>query len=219
MELRENMRIVQELVPGKQITLCHIIANPDDVLYFFVGENDLDIIAKGLVVFNVIDACETVNGFAEGGAEIRLFKAGIGENALFVHQIGVKEQVADLVGGEGELNVKLFAGSRKCLKNSCKAVAAENGENDAHIFAAESCFGVCGDLVDVGVVGLSAGNDCLGNSYDIALFNGKSFIIGGLEKIFGNETDKIISGAEDGHNDTSCCNTGVTHCVFPTFHG
>ena len=37
MELRENMRIVQELVPGKQITLCHIIANPDDVLYTKLG--------------------------------------------------------------------------------------------------------------------------------------------------------------------------------------
>lgn len=31
------MRIVQELVPGKQITLCHIIANPDDVLYTKLG--------------------------------------------------------------------------------------------------------------------------------------------------------------------------------------
>lgn len=37
MELKENMRIVQELVPGKQITLCHIIANPDDVLYVKLG--------------------------------------------------------------------------------------------------------------------------------------------------------------------------------------
>ena len=37
MALRENMRIVQELVPGKQITLCHIIANPDDVLYTKLG--------------------------------------------------------------------------------------------------------------------------------------------------------------------------------------
>ena len=37
MEIRENMRIVQELVPGKQITLCHIIANPDDVLYTKLG--------------------------------------------------------------------------------------------------------------------------------------------------------------------------------------
>ena len=37
MELKENMRIVQELVPGKQITLCHIIANPDDVLFTKLG--------------------------------------------------------------------------------------------------------------------------------------------------------------------------------------
>ena len=37
MEIRENMRIVQELVPGKQITLCHIIANPDNVLYTKLG--------------------------------------------------------------------------------------------------------------------------------------------------------------------------------------
>lgn len=30
-------RIIQELVPGKQITLAHIIANPDPVLYTKLG--------------------------------------------------------------------------------------------------------------------------------------------------------------------------------------
>lgn len=30
-------RIIQELVPGKQITLAHIIANPDPVLYVKLG--------------------------------------------------------------------------------------------------------------------------------------------------------------------------------------
>ena len=35
MELKDKMRIVQELVPGKQITLCHIIAN--EVLYTKLG--------------------------------------------------------------------------------------------------------------------------------------------------------------------------------------
>ena len=29
----EKQRIIQELVPGKQITLAHIIANPDEILY------------------------------------------------------------------------------------------------------------------------------------------------------------------------------------------
>ena len=33
LSLRDKMRIVQEIVPGKQITLAHIIANPDEVLY------------------------------------------------------------------------------------------------------------------------------------------------------------------------------------------
>ena len=33
----DKVRIVQELVPGKQITLAHIIANPDDILYYKLG--------------------------------------------------------------------------------------------------------------------------------------------------------------------------------------
>ena len=34
-----KQRIVQELVPGKQITLAHIIANPDSILYRKLGLN------------------------------------------------------------------------------------------------------------------------------------------------------------------------------------
>lgn len=37
MSVQEKMRIVQELVPGKQITLAHIIANPDKILYRKLG--------------------------------------------------------------------------------------------------------------------------------------------------------------------------------------
>ena len=32
-----KQRIIQELVPGKQITLAHIIANPDEILYKKLG--------------------------------------------------------------------------------------------------------------------------------------------------------------------------------------
>lgn len=35
--LQDKLRIVQELVPGKQITIAHIIANPDDILYKKLG--------------------------------------------------------------------------------------------------------------------------------------------------------------------------------------
>ena len=33
----DKARIIQEIVPGKQITLAHIIANPDGVLYYKLG--------------------------------------------------------------------------------------------------------------------------------------------------------------------------------------
>ncbi len=34
---KNKTRIIQELVPGKQITLAHVIANPDPVLYIKLG--------------------------------------------------------------------------------------------------------------------------------------------------------------------------------------
>ena len=37
MNMQDKMRIVQELVPGRQITLAHIIANPDPILYQKLG--------------------------------------------------------------------------------------------------------------------------------------------------------------------------------------
>ena len=36
-DIKDKMRIIQELVPGKQITLAHIIANPDKILYRKLG--------------------------------------------------------------------------------------------------------------------------------------------------------------------------------------
>lgn len=34
-----KMRIIQELVPGKQVTLAHIIAGPDEIIYQKLGLN------------------------------------------------------------------------------------------------------------------------------------------------------------------------------------
>ena len=39
----DKLRIIQELVPGKQITLAHIIASPDEIVYQKLGLNpDID---------------------------------------------------------------------------------------------------------------------------------------------------------------------------------
>lgn len=37
LELQDKMRIIQEIVPGRQVTLAHIIANPDEILYQKLG--------------------------------------------------------------------------------------------------------------------------------------------------------------------------------------
>ncbi|HHV51164.1 MAG TPA: BMC domain-containing protein [Candidatus Avimonas sp.] len=42
-------RIIQELVPGKQITLAHIIANPDPDLYLKVGLDPADGNSRGAI--------------------------------------------------------------------------------------------------------------------------------------------------------------------------
>ena len=41
-ELDEKKRIIQEFVPGKQVTLCHVIASPDDTLYAKLGLIDAE---------------------------------------------------------------------------------------------------------------------------------------------------------------------------------
>lgn len=40
---KDKLRIIQEIVPGKQITLAHIIAGPDKIIYKKLGLNpDID---------------------------------------------------------------------------------------------------------------------------------------------------------------------------------
>ena len=59
MELREKMRIVQELVPGKQITLAHIIANPDPVLYQKLGLNPKNDYTRSAIGILTVSPAET----------------------------------------------------------------------------------------------------------------------------------------------------------------
>lgn len=59
MELKENMRIVQELVPGKQITLAHIIANPDPLLYQKLGLNPKTDYSKSAIGILTVSPAET----------------------------------------------------------------------------------------------------------------------------------------------------------------
>lgn len=52
-----KLRIIQELVPGKQITLAHVIANPDPVLYRKLGlDPSVDYSASAIGIVTVSPA-------------------------------------------------------------------------------------------------------------------------------------------------------------------
>ena len=55
----EKQRIIQELVPGKQITLAHIIASPDRVLYEKLGLDPGVGAAKGAIGVLTVSPGET----------------------------------------------------------------------------------------------------------------------------------------------------------------
>jgi len=57
--MSEKQRIIQELVPGKQITLAHIIANPDRVLYEKLGLDPSIDYAKSAIGVLTISPAET----------------------------------------------------------------------------------------------------------------------------------------------------------------
>lgn len=56
---REKRRIVQELVPGKQITLAHIIASPDPVLYEKLGLDPSVDYARAAIGILTVSPAET----------------------------------------------------------------------------------------------------------------------------------------------------------------
>ena len=54
-----KQRIIQELVPGKQVTLAHIIANPDEVLYKKLGLDPAVEYSKSAIAILTFTPAET----------------------------------------------------------------------------------------------------------------------------------------------------------------
>ena len=63
-----KQRIVQELVPGRQITLAHIIANPDAVLYEKLGLDPRVEYSKSAIGVMTISPAETAIIIADSSA-------------------------------------------------------------------------------------------------------------------------------------------------------
>ena len=69
----DKLRIVQELVPGKQITLAHVIAAPDAILYQKLGLDPSIDYAKSAIGIITMSPAET----AIIGADIAMKASGI----------------------------------------------------------------------------------------------------------------------------------------------
>ena len=74
-EHNEKVRIIQELVPGKQISIAHIIANPDKILYKKLGLDPAVDYNKSAIGIVTISPAETAIIIADvaiknSGAEI-----------------------------------------------------------------------------------------------------------------------------------------------------
>jgi ethanolamine utilization protein EutS len=69
----EIQRIVQELVPGKEITIAHLIANPDADLYVKLGLNPKIDYSKSAIGLMTISPAET----AVIAADIAMKAAGV----------------------------------------------------------------------------------------------------------------------------------------------
>ena len=75
LRMQDKMRIVQELVPGKQITIAHIIANPEKILYKKLGLDPNIDYSKSAIGVVTISPAETAIIIADiatkaSGAEI-----------------------------------------------------------------------------------------------------------------------------------------------------
>ena len=74
LSLHDKMRIVQELVPGKQVTLAHIIANPDKVIFEKMGLKPMPDSVKSAIGIFTVSPVET----AVIAADIAVKSSGAG---------------------------------------------------------------------------------------------------------------------------------------------
>lgn len=71
--MEQKQRIIQELVPGKQITIAHLIANPDGELYVKLGLDPNIDYSKAAIGLLTISPAET----AVIAADIAMKAAGV----------------------------------------------------------------------------------------------------------------------------------------------
>ena len=95
----EKLRIVQELVPGKQITLAHIIAAPDAILYQKLGLDPAVDYARAAIGIVTMSPAETA--IIAGDIAVKASTAELGFLDRFSGTLIITGRISDV---EASLN-------------------------------------------------------------------------------------------------------------------
>lgn len=72
MQIEEKQRIIQEFVPGKQVTLAHVIANPTSDIYKKLGLVAEDINAIGILTITPSEGAIIAADIATKASDVSL---------------------------------------------------------------------------------------------------------------------------------------------------
>ena len=167
-----------------------------------IGEDDLHLRAAFPdelgVIFHIVHTGEGVLLIAEQLAVALQGKhVPIGVYALFVQEVQADQVVAHLVGGIAEHQDDFLGPLGDAPQADGKAVAAENGEDDAHGLAAQLGLHIVGDIVHRGIVALGAGHDSLSHGNHVTVPDGEAVVSGRLQHGIGDDLHQVITAADD----------------------
>ena len=98
LSLEDRMRIIQEIVPGKQITLAHIIANPDKVVHDKVFKGEIDYRgAMGIMIMSPSESVIIASDLAVKTASVEIGKLDDVNGTLIIN--GKVSEVEEAVRG------------------------------------------------------------------------------------------------------------------------
>lgn len=102
--MEEKQRIIQEFVPGKQITLAHVIAGPDTSIYVKLGLEPKDVDAIGILTITPSEGAIIAADIATKASDITLgFIDRFSGALVFTGDISsVEAAVKDIIRSMGE---------------------------------------------------------------------------------------------------------------------
>jgi len=112
--------------------------------------------------------------------------------------------VAHLVGGVAQHQDDLPSPLGNAPQAHGKAVAAEDGEDDAHGATAQLGLYVGGDVIGGCIVALGPGHDGLGHGHHVPVTDGEAVLRlrGSFQDGLGDNLHQIVAAADDGSPDT-----------------